>query len=51
VLGDGARGMFAVPPLASLADAWRLTFDEIRAIGDDVRIIARMRSDKGASRT
>jgi diaminohydroxyphosphoribosylaminopyrimidine deaminase/5-amino-6-(5-phosphoribosylamino)uracil reductase len=44
VLGDGARGMFAVPALASLVDAWRLTFDEIHAIGDDVRIVARVRA-------
>jgi diaminohydroxyphosphoribosylaminopyrimidine deaminase/5-amino-6-(5-phosphoribosylamino)uracil reductase len=42
VLGDGARGMFAVPPLTALADAWRLTFDEIRTIGDDMRIVARV---------
>ena len=41
-LGDGARGMFAVPAPASLADAWRLTFDEISTIGDDVRIVARV---------
>jgi hypothetical protein len=34
--------MFAVPALASLADAWRLSFDEIRQIGDDVRIVARV---------
>jgi len=42
LLGDGARGMFAVPALASLADAWRLAFDEIRMVGDDVRIVARV---------
>jgi len=42
VLGDGARGMFAVPALASLADAWRLAFDEFRQIGADVRIVARV---------
>ena len=42
LLGDGARGMFAVPALASLADAWRLEFDELRTIGDDVRIVARV---------
>jgi diaminohydroxyphosphoribosylaminopyrimidine deaminase/5-amino-6-(5-phosphoribosylamino)uracil reductase len=42
LLGDGARGMFAVPALASLAQAWRLTFDEISTIGDDVRIVARV---------
>ena len=41
LLGDGARGMFAVPALAALADAWRFTFDEVRTFGDDVRIIAR----------
>jgi len=34
--------MFAVPALASLADAWRLEFDELRTIGDDVRIVARV---------
>ena len=32
LLGDGARGMFAGPALESLADAWRLSFDEIREI-------------------
>jgi diaminohydroxyphosphoribosylaminopyrimidine deaminase / 5-amino-6-(5-phosphoribosylamino)uracil reductase len=42
LLGDGARGMFAAPALTSLADAWRLRFDEIREIGGDVRIVARM---------
>jgi len=42
LLGDGARGMFAVPALAALADAWRLTFDEVSTIGDDVRVVARV---------
>jgi diaminohydroxyphosphoribosylaminopyrimidine deaminase/5-amino-6-(5-phosphoribosylamino)uracil reductase len=42
LLGDGARGMFVGPALASLADAWRLRFDEIREIGGDVRIVARV---------
>jgi len=42
LLGDGARGMFAVPALASLADAWRLSFEDIRTLGDDVRILARV---------
>ena len=41
LLGDGARGMFAVPALATLEDAWRLTFDEVRNLGDDIRILAR----------
>jgi hypothetical protein len=34
--------MFVGPALASLADAWRLRFDEIREIGGDVRIVARV---------
>ncbi|HVS24275.1 MAG TPA: bifunctional diaminohydroxyphosphoribosylaminopyrimidine deaminase/5-amino-6-(5-phosphoribosylamino)uracil reductase RibD [Gammaproteobacteria bacterium] len=42
LLGDGARGMFAVPALAALADAWRLTFEEVSTIGDDVRVVARV---------
>jgi riboflavin biosynthesis pyrimidine reductase len=42
LLGDGARGMFAGEPLESLADAWRLRFDEVREIEGDLRIVARV---------
>jgi hypothetical protein len=34
--------MFAGQALESLADAWRLRFDEIREIEGDVRIVARV---------
>jgi len=48
LLGDAARGMFAVPALASLADGWNLTFDDFRKIGDDLRITARVSRVAGA---
>jgi diaminohydroxyphosphoribosylaminopyrimidine deaminase/5-amino-6-(5-phosphoribosylamino)uracil reductase len=48
LLGDSARGMFAVPALTSLAAGWDLTFDDIRKIGDDLRILARVRRVAGA---
>lgn len=40
LLGE-AQGMFALPPLTSLADQRRLKFHEVQQIGDDVRILAR----------
>ncbi len=42
LLGDGARGMFASPALESLADAWRLRFDQVREMEGDLRIVARV---------
>jgi diaminohydroxyphosphoribosylaminopyrimidine deaminase/5-amino-6-(5-phosphoribosylamino)uracil reductase len=48
LLGDAARGMFTVPALASLADGWNLTFDDIRKVGDDLRITARVSRVAGA---
>jgi diaminohydroxyphosphoribosylaminopyrimidine deaminase/5-amino-6-(5-phosphoribosylamino)uracil reductase len=42
LLGDSARGMFALPVLASLADGFSVTFDEFRKVGGDLRIIARV---------
>jgi diaminohydroxyphosphoribosylaminopyrimidine deaminase/5-amino-6-(5-phosphoribosylamino)uracil reductase len=42
LLGDGARGMFAVPELTALTDGWQLSFDEVRGIGADLRIVARV---------
>lgn len=41
LLGDTARGLFSLPVLESLDDRVRLTIDEVRRIGDDLRIIAR----------
>ncbi len=43
ILGSTARGMFDVAPLESLADDYRVTFDELRKIGADLRITARVR--------
>ncbi len=48
LVGDSARGMFGVPALTSLADAWNLRFDDVRKIGDDLRIIARVSRVAGA---
>ena len=42
LLGDAARGMFQVPALESLADAYRLTLDDFRKVGPDLRITARV---------
>ncbi len=48
LLGDSARGMFAVPPLTELAAGWSLGFDDVRRIGPDLRITARVRRVAGA---
>lgn len=40
LLGSAARGMFDLDELTELAQCPRLEFDEIRAIGPDLRIIA-----------
>lgn len=40
LLGSAARGMFDLDNLTELAQCPRLDFDEIRAIGSDLRIIA-----------
>ncbi len=41
ILGDTARGMFALPPLASLADRVELELGEVRRVGQDLRVLAR----------
>ena len=48
LFGDSARGMFAVPALESLSEAWNLAFDDMRTIGDDLRITARVVRVAGA---
>jgi diaminohydroxyphosphoribosylaminopyrimidine deaminase / 5-amino-6-(5-phosphoribosylamino)uracil reductase len=48
LLGDTARGMFAVPALASLSDAWSLVLDDVRHVGPDLRITARVSRVAGA---
>lgn len=41
VLGDAARGLLALPGLASMADRIELEIDDMRAVGRDWRIQAR----------
>lgn len=40
LLGADAKGMFAVPPLSSLEQRIRVEYEDIRRVGDDIRIIA-----------
>jgi diaminohydroxyphosphoribosylaminopyrimidine deaminase/5-amino-6-(5-phosphoribosylamino)uracil reductase len=42
LLGDTARGMFAVPALESLRDSYSLVFEDVRQVGPDLRITARV---------
>jgi len=41
LMGDAARGLLRIPGLERMSDALELTFDDIRAVGRDWRIIAR----------
>ncbi len=38
VVGDAARGLFAMPPLVALADAARFKLADVRQIGGDLRL-------------
>ncbi len=42
ILGDKAQGLFALPEWASLAEALRPRIVEVRAVGQDIRVTARM---------
>lgn len=42
LFGATARGMFGVPALESLAEGWNLRFDDVRQVGPDLRITARV---------
>jgi diaminohydroxyphosphoribosylaminopyrimidine deaminase/5-amino-6-(5-phosphoribosylamino)uracil reductase len=42
LLGDGAQGLFALPTLQSLAGAIRPRIIDVRAVGADIRITARL---------
>jgi len=44
LIGDAARGMFNLPALASLDDKHRLLIHDARAIGNDLRVLARVSS-------
>lgn len=41
LMGDGARGLFRLPGLQSMADSVELAIEDIRAVGRDWRITAR----------
>ncbi|BAZ93582.1 pyrimidine deaminase [Thiohalobacter thiocyanaticus] len=43
LLGDAARGLFHLPGLATMADRVALTIEDIRAVGPDWRIRARLK--------
>ena len=49
IVGDRARGMFALPALDSLAGKTQLALYDLCRVGDDVRIIARMSPSSGSS--
>jgi diaminohydroxyphosphoribosylaminopyrimidine deaminase/5-amino-6-(5-phosphoribosylamino)uracil reductase len=40
-VGDSARGLFAQPPLTTLADAARFKLADVRQIGSDLRLTLR----------
>ena len=42
LVGDAAYGMFDLPPLVSLLDKRKLIVRDLRQIGDDLRLIARL---------
>jgi len=47
LIGAG-QGMFALPPLAQLADQYALRFQGVSQVGTDLRILARFESSKQA---
>jgi diaminohydroxyphosphoribosylaminopyrimidine deaminase/5-amino-6-(5-phosphoribosylamino)uracil reductase len=42
ILGDTARGMFALPELTDLAQKRLVQFTDVQTIGSDLRILARV---------
>jgi diaminohydroxyphosphoribosylaminopyrimidine deaminase/5-amino-6-(5-phosphoribosylamino)uracil reductase len=46
LIGDPARGMFALPsPLSQLAQRVQLRIRDVARIGDDWRVLARLKED------
>ncbi len=43
LLGDNAQGIFRLPELVDLEQKKTLTFEDIRTVGQDIRIVARFR--------
>ncbi|HEY9182230.1 MAG TPA: bifunctional diaminohydroxyphosphoribosylaminopyrimidine deaminase/5-amino-6-(5-phosphoribosylamino)uracil reductase RibD [Gammaproteobacteria bacterium] len=48
LLGDAARGMFVLPAIESLAESRNVVFEDIRQVGADLRITARVSRVAGA---
>jgi len=44
IMGNNERGMFALPPLARMADRVQLEIQDVRALGQDWRVIAKVNS-------
>lgn len=44
LMGDGARGLFHLPAIASMADVIKLEITDIRHIGEDMRIKLKVKS-------
>jgi diaminohydroxyphosphoribosylaminopyrimidine deaminase/5-amino-6-(5-phosphoribosylamino)uracil reductase len=42
LIGDASRGLFNLPELASLGDKQQLQWRDMRQIGADLRLIARL---------
>lgn len=51
LLGDGARGLFHLPGLASMADRVELEIVDLRAVGRDWRISARVATRSAAAQS
>jgi diaminohydroxyphosphoribosylaminopyrimidine deaminase/5-amino-6-(5-phosphoribosylamino)uracil reductase len=44
ILGDSARGMFNLPELTALSESTELAFGDVTTIGQDLRIIAKVKN-------
>jgi diaminohydroxyphosphoribosylaminopyrimidine deaminase / 5-amino-6-(5-phosphoribosylamino)uracil reductase len=47
LLGESARGLLSLPPIARLADARRLVLTDVQRLGEDLRIIAIPKGESG----
>lgn len=45
IVGNSAQGLFDLPELVGLDRAWRLDIGDMRMLGPDLRILARLRQD------
>ena len=45
LIGDAARGMLDMPSLLSLENKQQLTIRDVRMVGSDLRVLARLRAE------